>query len=153
MSKFTEAGGAAYSSKKDDWETPRTLFEQLDEEFGFTLDAASSHANAKCEKHYTKEDDGLRKDWGGETVFCNPPYGRDVWMWAQKAEEESRKPGTTVVLLVAARTDTRWFHDHIYGKAEIRFLRGRLKFEADGVPGNPAPFPSMIAIFGEGGTK
>lgn len=135
------------SSDRDDWETPRSLFEELNAEFSFTLDAASSDSNAKCERHYTVEDDGLSKDRGGETVFCNPPYGRDVKLWAKKACEESMKPGTTVVLLVASRTDTAMFHDHILGKAEIRFIRGRLRFEIDGKPMDSAPFPSLIAVY------
>lgn len=81
---------------------------------------------------------------GGETVFCNPPYGRDIATWVSKCYFESKRPNTTVVMLIPARTDTAYFHDFIYGKAEIRFLRGRLKF---GGSKNSAPFPSMVVIF------
>lgn len=81
---------------------------------------------------------------GGHTVFCNPPYGRSVIDWVRKANEESQKPGTTIVMLLFARTDTKWFHDYVYGKAEVRFLKGRVKF---GGTKNNAPFPSMIVIF------
>lgn len=82
---------------------------------------------------------------GGHTVFCNPPYGRkETGEWVEKCALESRKPNTTVVMLIPARTDTRWFHEYIYHKAEIRFIKGRLKF---GNAQNSAPFPSMVVVF------
>lgn len=137
-------GNALYSSNRDDWATPQDFYDRLNEEFHFTLDPCASPATAKCAKYYTAEDNGLAQDWGGETVFCNPPYGRDIWQWCRKCRDEARKPNTTVVMLVHARTDTRWFHDFVYGFAELRFVRGRLKF---GGSKNSAPFPSMIAIF------
>ena len=144
-----------FSSDKTYWETPKNLFDTLNEEFHFTLDAAASDANHKCPRYFTEEQDGLLQDWGGETVFCNPPYGRkETGLWTKKCYEESCKPGTTVVLLIPARTDRASFHDYIIGKAELRFLRGRLQFEINGEPvldrnGKPmnAPFPSMIAIY------
>lgn len=131
------------SSNTPEWATPQTFFDDLDAEFHFTLDPCSTHENAKCEKHFTKEDDGLRQSWGGDRVFCNPPYGRELHKWVKKCYEESLK-GTLAVMLIPARTDTRWFHDYIYGRAEIRFIKGRLKFN-DGKRG--APFPSMVVIF------
>lgn len=85
-----------------------------------------------------------RRTGGGYTVFCNPPYGKQLAKWVRKAYEESRKPNTTIVLLIPARTDTQWFHDYIYGTAEIRFIKGRIKFK--GAMYN-APFPSMIVIY------
>lgn len=98
------------------------------------------------EAHYTAEDDGLSKSWAGEVVFCNPPYGREIKHWVAKCHEESKH--AKVMLLIPARTDTAYFHDHIYHDAdEIRFLRGRLKFELNGIPGDAAPFPSMIVIY------
>ena len=100
--------------------------------------------NRKCQKYYTKEDDGLQQDWGGHTVFCNPPYGKKIGDWVRKCYEESKKENTIVVLLIPARTDTAYFHDYIYGRSEIHFLRGRLKF---GNSKNSAPFPSMIVVF------
>lgn len=133
-----------FSSVKDDWETPQDLFDELDDEFHFTLDAASSDLNAKCEKHYTVEDDGLSQSWAGNNVFLNPPYGRNMKDWMRKAYEESQAENTTVVVLVPARTDTAWFHDYVYGKAELRFLRGRLKF---GGCENSAPFPSLVVVY------
>ena len=134
-----------FSSKKDEWSTPQDFFNELNKEFNFTLDPCATPENAKCEKYYTKEDDGLKQDWSGETVFCNPPYGRAIKDWVKKCYEESKKPNTTVVMLIPARTDTSYFHDYIYNKAkEIRFIRGRLKF---GNAKNSAPFPSMVVVF------
>ena len=85
-----------------------------------------------------------RKIGGGQIVFCNPPYGRPISGWIRKCWQEGQKPGTVVVALVPARTDTKWFHNYIWHKAEIRFIKGRLKF---GNAKNTAPFPSMIAIW------
>ena len=134
-----------FSSKTDEWSTPQDFFDELNKEFNFTLDPCATPENAKCKKYYTKEDDGLKQDWSGETVFCNPPYGRAIKDWVKKCYEESKKPNTTVVMLIPARTDTSYFHDYIYHKAkEIRFIRGRLKF---GNAKNSAPFPSMVVIF------
>lgn len=145
------------STGKDDWETPKDFYKKLDDEFHFTLDPCCTHESAKCEKHYTKNDDGLGKDWSGEIVFCNPPYSKkgNQDAWVKKCYTESLKPNTTVVALLPARTDTNRFHDYILGKAEIRFIRGGLVFEVDGKPligkngkPQPAPFPSMICIWG-----
>ena len=86
----------------------------------------------------------LSKTGGGQKVFCNPPYGRAIAAWVRKCYEESRKPNTTVVMLIPARTDTSYFHDYIYHKAELRFIRGRLKF---GGSTQGAPFPSMVVVF------
>lgn len=138
-SNFYKAGAAAMTSNKDDWETPQKLFDQLNEEFHFTLDAASNDQNAKCEHHYTVENIGLEHSWEGETVFCNPPYGRNIGDWIRKASQEASKPDTLVVLLVPARTDTRWFQNHILHRAEVRFLPGRLKYEVNGQAGEAAP--------------
>lgn len=132
-----------FSSATDLWATPQAFFDELDAEFNFTLDPCATDENAKCERYFTKEDDGLTQSWAGETVFMNPPYGREISHWMRKAYEESRK-GATVVCLVPARTDTRWFHDFVYGKAEIRFVRGRLKF---GDAKHNAPFPSMVVVY------
>lgn len=133
-----------FSSQTDNWSTPQYFFDLLDSEFGFSLDPCCTHENAKCKKHYTKEDDGLKHSWAGEVVFCNPPYGRDIGKWVRKGYEESLN-GALVVMLLPARTDTRWFHEYIYHKAkEIRFIKGRLKF---GNSANSAPFPSMVVIY------
>lgn len=132
-----------FKSTHNKWETPQHVFDELDEEFGFTLDPCASPETAKCEKYYTKEDDGLAKDWSNEIVFVNPPYGREIKDWAKKAYEESEK-GSTVVCLVPSRTDTRYWHNYFMQADEIRFIKGRLKFgDAD----NSAPFPSAIVVF------
>lgn len=134
-----------FSSNKDDWETPQDFFDKLNEEFHFDLDPCADCINHKCKKFYTKDDNGLLQDWRGHTVFCNPPYGsKSTVDWIRKCAEEGCKPNTTVVMLIPARTDTRAFHEYIYGKAEIRFIKGRLKF---GGSKNSAPFPSMLVIF------
>lgn len=133
-----------YSSASDNWETPQDFFDALNAEFHFTLDAAASDENAKCARYFTKEQDGLAQDWTG-VVWCNPPYGREVGRWVAKAAGSAEK-GAVVVMLLPARTDTRWFHDYINGRAEVRFVKGRLKF---GGAKNSAPFPSMVVVFGK----
>jgi site-specific DNA-methyltransferase (adenine-specific) len=127
-------------AKTAEWETPLDLFLKLDAEFHFDMDVCASAENAKCGDYWTAEDDGLAQPWYGLTCWCNPPYGREISKWVKKAAES----GATVVMLLPARTDTRWFHDYVYRKAEIRFIRGRLKF---GGARNAAPFPSMIVVF------
>lgn len=136
---------ALYTSNTDEWATPREFFDKLNAEFHFTLDPCALPTNAKCAKYYTPQDNGLSQNWGGEIVFCNPPYGRAIYDWVRKCSEESKKPNTTIVALIPARTDTRYFHEYIYNKArEVRFVRGRLKF---GNSKNSAPFPSMVVVF------
>ena len=127
-----------------EWSTPQELFDELNSEFGFTVDVASTHNNAKCEKHYTIYDDGLSQSWDGEVVWCNPPYGSQIRHWVLKAFTSK----AITVMLIPSRTDTSWFHDYCYGKAEIRFIRGRIKFSGHE---NNAPFPSMLVIFREEG--
>ena len=131
-----------FSSKTDLWETPQDFFDDLDLGFHFDLDVCALPKNAKCGRYYTPEEDGLAQPWEG-TCWLNPPYGREIGRWVKKAAD-SATGGATVVMLLPARTDTRWFHDYIYGKAEIRFVKGRLKF---GGAKNSAPFPSMVVVF------
>jgi site-specific DNA-methyltransferase (adenine-specific) len=134
-----------FSSRSDNWGTPKDLYDKLNAEFKFSLDPCANVENHKCTKYYTKEQDGLAQDWSNERVFCNPPYGRDVKRWVQKCFEEVYGGECEIaVMLLNARTDTQWFHKYIYHKAEIRFLKGRLTFEG---ASNKAPFPSMIVIF------
>lgn len=142
---------AVLSTGKDDWETPPEFFDELNNEFHFTIDPCANEKNHKCERYYTVADNGLLQDWAGEVVFCNPPYSPKTktnpgqGAWIKKCYEEAQKPNTTVVALIPARTDTRAFHQYIYHKAkEIRFLKGRLKFVG---AKSTAPFPSMIVIF------
>lgn len=131
-----------FSSKSDEWSTPQYLFNMLDNEFHFTLDPCATRENAKCKLYYTISENGLEKSWAGNRVFCNPPYSQ-IKKWVKKCAEEAQK-GVTVVMLIPARTDTTWFHDYIYKKAEIHFIKGRLWF---GDSKNSAPFPSMIVIW------
>lgn len=133
-----------FSSETDNWSTPQDFFDKLNEEFSFTLDPCADELNHKCNKYFTKEDDGLTQDWSGEIVFCNPPYGRDIKKWVKKAHDSH----ALTVMLIPARTDTSYWHDYIFGKADVRFLRGRLKF---GDSKNSAPFPSAVVIFNDFG--
>lgn len=135
-----------FSSKDQSWSTPQDFFDKLNEEFGFTLDPCASPQTAKCAKYFTEDDDGLSKDWSGEVVFCNPPYGRALPAWVKKCREEGSKANTIVVMLIPSRTDTKYFHEHIWHGAasEVRFLKGRLKF---GGCKDAAPFPSLVAVY------
>jgi len=150
-----------YSSRSSMWETPWDLFRSLDREFHFQVDVCAIKENAKCPTFFSPEINGLKQDWTRfSSCFMNPPYGREISRWVRKAYEESKK-GTTVVALLPARTDTRWFHNYIYKKegVEIRFLKGRLKFMNRTLPSyrsdgkfriSNAPFPSMIVVFKNG---
>jgi len=142
-----------FSKQSDEWSTPLTLFKKLDEEFHFKTDPCTTKDNPLgCEVFYTKEIDGLKEHWFGNT-FINPPYSKiGEWVRAARLRQtdfyDYYKPKHvgTIVMLIPARTDTRWFHEYIYKKpdVEIRFIKGRLKF---GNSKNSAPFPSMIVIF------
>lgn len=138
------------SSKNMCWCTPQDFFDKLNKEFNFVLDAAATDKTAKCRLYYTPKTNGLSQSWNcGGAVFCNPPYGREIGKWIKKAYQEARGGGRNpIVLLIPARTDTSYFHDYIYGKAEIRFIRGRLRFtDESGNAAAPARFPSMVVIY------
>jgi len=144
-----------FSKRSDEWETPQNFFDDLNNIYHFTLDPCCQTYNAKCEKYYTREDNGLTKDWAGETVFCNPPYGSQIGNWVKKCYEESLK-GVKILMLIPARVDTRWFHNYIYNKPNIRieFIKGRLKFinglelyKKEPFKPSSAPFPSMLVYF------
>ena len=134
-----------FSSKSDLWETPQAFFDDLNSLFHFTLDACALPENAKCQRYITPEQDGLKQEWTG-VVWCNPPYGRGIGAWVEKAYKTVEESDATVVMLLPARTDTAWFHNWCYCNkyATVRFIRGRLKF---GGEKNSAPFPSMVVIF------
>jgi site-specific DNA-methyltransferase (adenine-specific) len=134
-----------FSSKSDLWTTPQSLFDQLNHEFNFTLDPCCTEETHKCKKYYTPKEDGLSQSWEGETVFVNPPYSRkEMPKWIHKCHDEHKAYGITIVMLIPAKTETIAFHRYIYKKAELRFIKGRLKF---GGNKNNAPFPSMLVIF------
>lgn len=133
---------ALCASTCPEWETPQFLFDGLNAEFGFEIDVCATPENAKCSRFFSLTDDGLRQDWGSSVCWMNPPYGRAISRWMEKAYESARA-GATVVCLVPARTDTNWWHR--WGqRGEVRFLRGRLRFVG---AKNPAPFPSAVIIF------
>jgi len=149
-----------FSSEDMTWGTPIDFYNEMNNEFNFTLDVAAAPATAKCEKYYTEDDDGLSKDWSGEVCWMNPPYGREIKYWIEKAYNESRK-GAVVVALIPFRPDTRYWFDYIWQPipnntftyattprdgVEVRAIKGRLKF---GDSKSSAPFPSAIIIFGE----
>lgn len=135
---------AMVSSKSNEWSTPQDFFDQLNQEFHFSLDPCATHENKKCSTYYTKEDDGLTKDWRGHTVFVNPPYGGHTREWLEKAYSESLN-GNIIVCLIVSSTDRSYWHDLIFPFAsEIRFIRGRLKF---GGVKSSAPFASAIIVF------
>ena len=146
---MTEARGYMLKAQSVEWGTPQDLFDELHDEFDFTLDVAASDENAKCPRYFTKEDDGLAQDWSGERCFMNPPYGYGLKHWVEKAYRETTNPfsrAELVVGLLPVRSDTRWFHDYIYHKAEFRLLKGRLKFEGGA---SASTFPSMIVVWRE----
>lgn len=135
-----------FTSKRDEWETPPGFFERIDKEFGFTLDVCATKLNAKCHHFFSVKEDGLAQPWIGR-CWMNPPYGRAISRWMQKAYE-SRMAAELVVCLIPARTDTRWWHDYVMLSSEIRLVRGRLRFLENGMPAEHcAPFPSAVVVF------
>jgi phage N-6-adenine-methyltransferase len=133
-----------FTSVSDEWETPGEFFDAINRAFHFDLDVCATRANAKCERYYTKEEDGLSRAWRG-VCWMNPPYGREISLWVRKAYESSLEEGTVVVCLLPARTDTRWWHEYVIAHAKcVVFIRGRLRFSGKG----PAPFPSALVVFG-----
>lgn len=127
-------------AKTVEWQTPQDLFERLDAKYHFDLDVCADEFNARCDRFYTKADDGLAQPWNGR-CWCNPPYGREIAKWVKKAVESK----TLVVMLLPARTDTRWFHEYCLPYGKIEFIKGRLRF---GGAKENAPFASMIVVFG-----
>lgn len=139
-----------FSSATDKWATPQPFFDALNAEFQFAIDVCADATNAKCERYFDEAADGLKQDWRG-ICWMNPPYGREVSKWVAKASLEAHI-GAVVVCLLPARTDTAWWHNHIWDArthqphlgVEVRLLRGRLKF---GGHNNSAPFPSAVVVF------
>ena len=138
------------SSESDDWWTPQWLFDLLDAEIGFETDVCASDANHKCERYFTKAQDGLAQEWTG-ACWMNPPYGRSggisIYTWIEKAYLAALA-GATVACFIPARTDTLWWWNFcIHG--DVRFLKGRVKFVNSA---SIAPFPSAVVIFWPGVT-
>ena len=132
-----------YSSKTNEWETPQELFNRYNEIYHFTLDVCATEENTKCKKFFTKKENGLLQNWSKDICWMNPPYGREISKWIEKAYTESLK-GAIVVCLIPSRTDTIYWHNWIFPHAKIEFLKGRLKFSNSKYP---APFPSAIVIY------
>jgi phage N-6-adenine-methyltransferase len=138
-----------YSSMSGEWETPPELFDRLNKAFGFTLDVCATQGNAKCERYFTIEDNGLEQPWEGR-CWMNPPYGRDIKLWVQKASESARTNGCLVVGLIPARTDTLWWRVWVQGTipADVCFIPGRVPFVNPSHQGRTrAPYPSAIAVW------
>lgn len=135
---------ATQTSGSQDWQTPAWLFNLLNQEFNFDLDACADDENALCDYYFTEVEDGLKQDWFG-TAWANPPY-KYAKLWIEKAYKEAKKGNCTAVLLIGARPDTRYWWDYVR-HGEVRFLKGRLKFDRIGGASYAAPFPSAIAIF------
>jgi len=127
--------------------TPQEFYDKLDSQYGFTLDPCANADNHKCDYWFGPDSpfatDGLTESWTGHRVFMNPPYGREIAKWIKKAHDEHKAHGITIVALLPARTDTRYFHDYIYHRTDITFIKGRLRFSNAG----PAPFPSMVVVW------
>jgi phage N-6-adenine-methyltransferase len=135
-----------YSSATGEWETPLDLFNFLDRKFHFTLDPCAMPANAKCSRYFTPREDGLAQTWEGNTVFVNPPYGREIARWVEKAYNEAKYHQALVVMLLPSRTDTKsWWHKHVMLASSIWLIEGRIKFGP--LFDVPAPFPSCVVVF------
>lgn len=145
MARHRNAG--RYRGSGRDWATPPEVFQPLDREFGFTLDPCATPDTAKCSRFFTEADDGLSRSWAGEVVFMNPPYGREVPAWTAKAVREAAA-GAVVVALLPASTDTSWWHDDVVAAgAEVRFIRGRVRFLAAGGRWASPMKPSVIVVW------
>ena len=133
-----------FTSGSSDWETPQEFFDAVNEVFHFDLDVCATLGNAKCERYFTEAEDGLSQTWDG-VCWMNPPYGREISRWVQKAYASALNPGTVVVCLLPARTDTRWWHDYVLSHAQsVEFIKGRLRFSGK----DSVPFPSALVVFG-----
>jgi phage N-6-adenine-methyltransferase len=143
MNKNTQ--DTMFSSKSSDWSTPQEFFDKLNWRFGsFDLDPCATPATAKCANFYTEMENGLAKEWESHCSFVNPPYGREIAKWVKKGYDEGQKKNTKVVMLIPARTDTKYWQDYVMKAQEVYFIRGRLKF---GESTNSAPFPSAVVVF------
>jgi phage N-6-adenine-methyltransferase len=139
----THRNNGRYNGNGREWATPPEVFGPLHAEFGFTLDACATSGNAKLPRFYTEAQDGLTQSWAGERVFMNPPYGREIYVWTRKA----RDAGTLVVGLLPASCDLKWWHEDVVGKAEVRYIRGRVRFLTGGPYRASGFFASVIVIW------
>jgi phage N-6-adenine-methyltransferase len=136
-----------YNGNGREWATPPEVFEPLHAEFNFTLDACATPANAKLPRFHTEADNGLARDWSGERVFMNPPYGREVYAWTSKARKEAAR-GALVVGLLPASTDLAWWHEDVVAAgAEVRYIRGRVRFLTGGPYRASGFFASVVVVW------
>lgn len=133
-----------FDAKTIEWATPLDFFKPLNDEFNFTLDVCATHENKKVGKCFTLNENGLIQSWKGNVCWMNPPYGRTMQKWLEKAKYEADYFDVTTVCLIPARTNTRWWHKICLKSAEIRFVLGRPKF-GDATHG--LPFPLAIIVF------
>lgn len=134
---------ALFSSASTEWETPQWLFDALHRHFCFSLDVCATAQNAKCAHYFDPSVDALALDWSHHRCWMNPPYGREIGRWVEKARREAER-GALVVGLLPARTDTTWWLTHVQGQADVRFLAGRLHFSGARAG---ATFPSALALW------
>jgi phage N-6-adenine-methyltransferase len=136
-----------YNGNGREWETPPEIFLPLHKEFDFTVDVAASRKNAKLSRYYTEKKNGLRQDWGGERVWLQPPYGREIYAWTRKAVSEHRR-AEKIVALLPASTDLAWWHEDVLPFAsEIRCIRGRVRFLTGGPYRASGFFASAVVIW------
>jgi len=153
MQETTFYNSTALKSNRADWRTPLDLFETLDNEFRFDLDAAADEYNALCERYFSQQKSAFDNEWNvvqsNCRVFCNPPYSRKIKDWITRGCEQSKKyADLTIVFLIPSRTDTTWWHDIVMRYAcQICFVRGRIKFGLPGIKLEPCPFPSAVVVF------
>lgn len=135
-----------YNGNGREWATPPEVFGPLNEEFEFTVDVCATPENAKVARYWTEADNGLLSDWSRERAWMNPPYGREVYAWTRKAREEAAR-GALVVGLLPASTDLAWWHEDVIGHAEVRYIRGRVRFLTDGPYRASGFFASVVVIW------
>lgn len=137
-----------YNGNGRHWETPPEVFGPLNTEFAFTLDPCATAENAKCAKFYTEVEDGLGQSWRDERVFMNPPYGREIYDWTAKAVDEVQFNACPLVVgLLPASTDLEWWHRDVDGRAEVRYIRGRVRFLTGGPYRASGFFASVIVVW------
>lgn len=146
LSAAAHRNNGRYNGGGREWATPLDVFVPLDVEFEFTVDACATVANTKLPRFYTETDDGLAQDWSRERVFMNPPYGREIYAWTRKARDEAKR-GALVVGLLPASCDLKWWHEDVVGHAEVRYIRGRVRFLTDGKYRASGFFASVIVIW------
>lgn len=135
-----------YNGNGREWATPPEIFKPLHDEFCFTVDVCASAANTKLPRFWTEQQDALSRPWSGQRCWMNPPYGREIYAWTRKARDESRA-GSLVVGLLPASCDLSWWHEDVIAEAEVRYIRGRVRFLTDGAYRASGFFASVICVW------